>query len=334
MDHELLAQMRGSNHSLTNKDMGIEDCPDKVVETSTWHAEGTVESHTLMVYNQLPEDAPDMLKFLALYHDISKPFCRGYNPKNNRINFLGHDIAGAYNCISRARKYFHEGCIMNIVKCIAWHQCIFKNDEVAMDTLFDTYPTYLQELARADDDGRITDVVRNTHPEVKTIPQVDTTDPSKPNLFVTVGIPGCGKSTIAKQYANKIISPDEILMEYANERGITNYSEAFKTLSQDKSIDWTRDAKKRLRDHLHDHKEDIVYDATNLTRKGRKALKTYAEAENYNLVILLVFRDFQECIECRNGEKNIPMGVYKQMFKSFSYPTKPEYDNLIVKLVK
>ena len=242
-------------------------------------------------------------------------------------------MAGAYNCISRARKYFNEEEVLEIVKTICWHQCLFKDHETPINKVFDTFPTYLQALCRADDDGRITDTIRNSHPIVKTIDKVDTTDPSKPTLYINCGIPGSGKSTISKEFCSNIISTDEVLMELALEEGITNYDEAFNSLRDTR--DWVKVAKQRLRDAMHSKKEDITYDACNLTRKGRKSLKNFATQEGFNVVIILVFRDFDECVACRTGEdKNIPMEAYKRMFKSFSYPTKDEYDNLIVRLVK
>lgn len=59
-----------------------------------WHPEGDVYTHTRIMLDMLPDDAPLSLCLAVLLHDIAKPPTRSVDP-DGRIRFNGHDALGA-----------------------------------------------------------------------------------------------------------------------------------------------------------------------------------------------------------------------------------------------
>lgn len=60
-----------------------------------WHPEGDVFTHTHLMLDILPADAPLELCLAVLLHDIAKPPTRSVDPDTGRIRFNGHDALGA-----------------------------------------------------------------------------------------------------------------------------------------------------------------------------------------------------------------------------------------------
>jgi predicted kinase len=332
LDNSIVDSMTNANHGVTNKDLGISENPHHIVKGNPYHLEGSTYSHTLMVYNQI-KDHTDMMDFLTLHHDLGKPLMRTYKADKGKVHMIGHDVASAYLSISRAKKYFSDDQVIDICKHIVWHQSLYQNGPELLEDLFDTFPAYLEELSRCDDMGRVTSVPRGEKPVIPSVSTKDTVDPNKSTLYIPVAIPGAGKSTIMKEYCDVLIAPDEVLMELANEQGITRYDDAFRWWSENK-IGWVGLAKNRLQDHMKYKGTDIVYDATNLSNKSRRSLYNVAQQNGYNTVVVHLWRDYNECKASRTGDdKNISEGVYKQMFGSYTYPRRSTYDKLIHRLV-
>jgi len=65
-------------------------------ETNPYHLEGDCWSHTMMVCKiaQLKEYDP-VVQVASLLHDIGKPASRKVNPKNNHVQFFGHEALSA-----------------------------------------------------------------------------------------------------------------------------------------------------------------------------------------------------------------------------------------------
>jgi len=60
-----------------------------------WHPEGDVYTHTRIMLDLLPPDAPLELCLAVLLHDIGKPPTRTWDEEAARIRFNGHDRVGA-----------------------------------------------------------------------------------------------------------------------------------------------------------------------------------------------------------------------------------------------
>ena len=129
-------------------------------------------------------------------------------------------------------------------------------------------------------------------------------------LYTMVGIPGSGKSTIANQIPNAVvISSDAIRKElYGAEEIQGNGKQVFDL------------AYKRIGEELAKG-NDVVFDATNLTPKARKAVFRFS-AEH---IAVYVATGLDECLK-RNAarERKVPENVIYRMRDNFIYPRKTE----------
>ncbi len=145
---------------------------------------------------------------------------------------------------------------------------------------------------------------------------------ARPTFIMLVGIPGSGKSTYAKEQVNeftKHFSSDAIRKElYGDENCQDDPSRVF-NLMQQRTIEALRNG------------YDVIYDATNITRKSRKAilsqLPAYVEKK---CVVVWVPIDY--CIK-RDSERERTVGeaVINKMLQRFEAPFYDEgFDNITV----
>lgn len=115
------------------------------------------------------------------------------------------------------------------------------------------------------------------------------------NLYITVGIPGCGKSTWAEYYLagsgrTAIVSSDDIRLELSHHYDQTRNAEVFDTFHA------------RIRDYLA-HDVDVVADATHLTRRSRDA--TAMCARKQDKVHVVFFKNSLQAL-MRNQQRGTP----------------------------
>lgn len=137
------------------------------------------------------------------------------------------------------------------------------------------------------------------------------------NLIMMIGIPGSGKSTIGKQIAQlfkyEYISSDEKREEwYGNTEDQTHNFELFCRLE-------------RLVTKMLEDGKDVVFDATNITRKSRKRFVELGKKENVSMSAVVVHTS-EETAKRRNTqrERTVPDYVIERQFKTFQKPTKEE----------
>jgi predicted kinase len=153
-------------------------------------------------------------------------------------------------------------------------------------------------------------------------------------FVMLVGVPGSGKSTIARNHFKDYAyhSTDNKLEEIARLKyNIENdYCDAFRTLSKN-GDDWVA---KTIEDAMLSlEQKNVVYDATNLTKKRNNVIKL-AREKGATVTLFFVWRDLNTCIKARkNPDKYIPTEVILNMANSFVYPTKDEYDNIMHKII-
>ncbi len=132
------------------------------------------------------------------------------------------------------------------------------------------------------------------------------------------GLPGCGKSTWAKDKTEyDVHSSDAIRAELFGDEDVQERpSEVFK-LMYDRTLASLRAGK------------SVIYDATNLTRKNRvntlteikKALKDL----NIKYKYILIYAPIKTCkIRNKNRTRHVPNVVIDRMVKSFELPVKQE----------
>lgn len=126
-------------------------------------------------------------------------------------------------------------------------------------------------------------------------------------IYTLIGIPGSGKSTIAKKYLShcEIISTDEIRKELFGSAEI-----------QDKGWLVFQTAYSRVANTLEKGK-DVVFDATNLTKKDRKKILKF-EAIHIAIVMLTPI----DICKQRNAsrERKVPEEVIDRMSNKFTIP--------------
>jgi predicted kinase len=156
----------------------------------------------------------------------------------------------------------------------------------------------------------------------------------QPLFFMTVGLPGSGKSTFLKQLSGslpdlKIASTDDFIEREGAKLGL-NYSEAFGKISFTQAqSEFHRVIVEAVRD-----RQNFVIDQTNCSSKTRKS-KLRMVPEFYTRVCLVFdvpISVLNERLEKRAREtgKFIPPHVIKSMTNSWQTPSKSEgFDYLI-----
>lgn len=148
---------------------------------------------------------------------------------------------------------------------------------------------------------------------------------NRPSLILLCGIPGSGKSTYAHNYIQSSpthtmhLSSDSIRKElYGNESIQGNPSEVF-TLMQERAVEALNNG------------NDVLYDATNITRKDRASIIT-ACPKFTKIECHIIWTPIEMCIERdANRERTVGKGVIDRMLKRFPYYDEGIDEILIIK---
>jgi len=135
---------------------------------------------------------------------------------------------------------------------------------------------------------------------------------TKPTMIMMCGLPGSGKSFLSAQYAEKgyvIHSSDAIREELLGD--INN---------QDNNQKVFDELHRRIKQDLIDGK-NVVYDATNLSRKRRVHFLRQLQNIDCNKKCILVYTYFRDCLENnKKRTRQVPENVIEKMLKSFQVP--------------
>ena len=136
-------------------------------------------------------------------------------------------------------------------------------------------------------------------------------------FFMTIGLPGSGKSTWLesnKEKLNFIIhSSDEIRAELGDVNDQSQNELVFNILH------------KRIKEDLLNGK-NVAYDATNLSRKRRTHfLQNELRDISCEKICILFATPYECCLKNNeNRERKVPESVIKRMIKNFEIPCKQE----------
>ena len=134
-----------------------------------------------------------------------------------------------------------------------------------------------------------------------------------PKLFVLCGLPASGKSTYAKELANKydanIHASDSIREELSGDINNQNINDlVFKTLHR------------RVKDDLANGK-NCIYDATNINYKRRMAFLQELNKIPCEKICILMATPYEECLKNNaNRERKVPEEVIERMYRHFDVP--------------
>lgn len=136
-------------------------------------------------------------------------------------------------------------------------------------------------------------------------------------LYITVGLPGSGKSSWAEEFAKEndcvVHSSDKIREElYNNRQDTVHHKEVFETMRA-RTIEDLKSGK------------DVIYDATNLNRNKRKAfineIRNDKDVKDTIISYVLFIVPFEELIERdKNREYSVGEEVLLKMLKNFNTP--------------
>ena len=149
---------------------------------------------------------------------------------------------------------------------------------------------------------------------------------NKPKLYIMIGISASGKSTIAKQIAERdnciIVSSDAIRGEIC-EGGVSD---------QSKNEEVFRIFHRRIKENLLKG-NNVIADATNITIKSRKAIFDAVKKIDCYKIGYLVVKKIEDCIKDNKNNNRVAVPdevIYKQISK-FQIPFKEEgYDNIVI----
>ena len=297
----------------------IELYPDFVAEmkscehNSQYHQEGSVWTHTCMVYSYVQALHQDnkVLLLSAILHDIGKVFAHKVE-EDGKSRFSGHEgysthiargILDNFDCTDKE--------ITDILNVISLHG-------VNISQLSDI--PYLAMFRKADGMSR----VANKYHEDYSPRRFHRPSKRKSHtITILCGLPCSGKSTYALKYDN-VISRDAFLMTHYADAD-EDYNKVYKEAHADPLV--LADFNKSFDKHLQKASKsdtDYVIDMTMLSLSDRRSMMARFPKATFNCV---VFIPPLNVIETRNNErkgKTLQPGVFEHMISKFVMPTKAE----------
>lgn len=132
-------------------------------------------------------------------------------------------------------------------------------------------------------------------------------------FYMMIGLPASGKSTIAKEIAERenavIISTDDLRQELLNDVN-----------SQENNNLIFKEAERRLKTNIEAGR-NVIFDATNINYKKRRDWLNRFNKYAVKKIGILVATPYEECLE-RNAwrERKVPEEVIKRMYFNFYIP--------------
>lgn len=280
--------------------------------SSPYHQEGSVWTHTCMVYSHIQALHHDnkVLLLSAIFHDVGKVLSR--KDSDGKVRFSGHE--GYSTFVSRSLLSGFECTdqeMIDILNVISLHG-------VNISQLSDI--PYLAMFRKADAAGRITNKPLDAYsPRRFHKPHPNPTQ----TITILCGLPCSGKSTYALNFDN-VISRDAFLMTHyatADEDYNTTYSKvhADQTILADFNTAFDKHLQQASKSNV-----DYIIDMTMLSLSDRRSMMAKFPKAKFNCV---VFLPPLSVIETRNKVrkgKSLDPNVYNHMMAKFVMPTKAE----------
>jgi O-phosphoseryl-tRNA(Sec) kinase len=155
--------------------------------------------------------------------------------------------------------------------------------------------------------------------------------PNKKTFTMLIGLPGTGKTTFAKKIL-KQNAQDRILVSSDNIRfDLLNYEET--GIDFDPKIEpkvWARVIKEIKKALDNSTVKEVIFDATNLIKSGRKPYLELAKDKGFHTRGIVFSAPLSEIkARNRNRKRKVPEEVIDRFYRSFEYPEKGEFDEII-----
>jgi len=318
---------------------------DKLLEdhgNTPYHKEGSVLTHTFMVYNEAQFES-DFYGIAALLHDIGKPKAVTY--KDERKMFPNHEGLSTYMAVNFLKELVKMGKIdeddmIDILFLINAHGNIMKYKDSKKHWELYRYETekleWIKTFNKFDVAGRISDMEYN---EVEIECKADyiyNRDFDKPLVWICMGSPLVGKDTFLKENNINnldIVSRDVIMMNYATEKyGKGTYSELWKKLTDKDQKEIDKLLNKKIKT-LQEQEKDFIINMTLVSYKSRRKMLNKIK-KDYNIKYLNFLTDYETILE-RNEKRNeeegkfIPVPVLEMMMKNYQFPLLGEDERIL-----
>lgn len=280
---------------------------------SPYHLEGSIWTHTCMVYSAIKALHPDnkVLLIAAILHDIGKIFTKSINNKGGH-SFIGHEGVSTFLAtdILPLFELTHQEKL-DILHVISLHG-------VNISQLSNI--PYLAMFRRADVIGRISSNEKTDYdPRNFLTPRRDPTH----TVTLLCGLPCTRKSTYAATLGLPVLSRDNFLMQYANPD--ETYNECYTRIHA--SVEDLSEFNKAYNAHiikLSKDQSDLVVDMTMLSLKTRRVMMSHFPKASFKCVVFLPRLSIvKACNDSRPG-KFISDEIYNTMMASFVMPVREE----------
>lgn len=289
------------------------ECMKSTEHDSSYHLEGSVWTHTCMVYSAIKSFRPDsrVLLIAAILHDLGKIKTKliklngngSFHSHEGLSTFLATDILPLWDLSFSEKR--------DILNLISLH---------GVNTAQLQIP-YLTMFRQADTIGRISSKISGEY---------EPRNFRRPNqrhthtITFLCGLPCSGKSTYAKSLNTTIISRDDYLMDNFSFAG-ESYTDCYNSVHSDPLL------KRELDEGFNVYilsiataQVDAVIDMTMLSLSSRRSMMAQFPNAQFNCIVLFPRLSLIESRNVNRHGKVISDDVMFNMMKSFVMPVREE----------